>query len=139
MDIQSPWHTLVHGDDSVTHKHKTIRSSQNILQHAQNVEKIIHYKLQNKHMSYNNNNNHLTAVCRDNAGRLVPEETFTCSHPSWSTYFLTHLSPFATVHVLDSPLEQPLSRSSGLPLVLESPTPICVFTIHLRWLYDEYN
>ena len=35
---------------------------------------------------------------RDNPGRPVPEETFTRSHPSWSTYFLYHLSPFSTVH-----------------------------------------
>ena len=35
---------------------------------------------------------------RDNPGRPVPEETFTRSHLSWSTYFLYHLSPFATVH-----------------------------------------
>ena len=37
-------------------------------------------------------------LIRDNPGRPVPEETFTHSHPSWSTYFLYHLSPFATVH-----------------------------------------
>ena len=35
---------------------------------------------------------------RFNPGRPVPEETFTRSHPSWSTYFLYHLSSFATVH-----------------------------------------
>ena len=35
---------------------------------------------------------------RDNPGRPVPEETFTHLHPSWSTFFLYHLSPFATVH-----------------------------------------
>ena len=35
---------------------------------------------------------------RDNPGRPVPEETFTRSHPSWSTYFLYHLSQFAPVH-----------------------------------------
>jgi len=34
----------------------------------------------------------------DNPGRPVPEETFTRSHPSWSTYFLYHLFPFAMVH-----------------------------------------
>ena len=43
-------------------------------------------------------NNHLTAVCPGQPGRPVPEETFTRSHSSWSTYFLYHLSPFATVH-----------------------------------------
>jgi len=37
-------------------------------------------------------------LIRDNPGRPVPEETFNCSHPSWSTYFLYHLSPFAMVH-----------------------------------------
>ena len=77
--------------------------------------------LYNRHR---NNNNHLTAVCPGQPGRPVPEETFTRSHPSWSTYFLYHLSPFAMVplysaYVLDSPLEQPLSRSSLVfPLVL---------------------
>jgi len=56
-------------------------------------------------------------LVRDNPGRPVPEETFTRSHPSWSTYFLYHLSPFATVHGII--LEQPLSRSSLVfPLVL---------------------
>ena len=51
--------------------------------------------LYNRHR---NNNNHLTAVCPGQPGRPVPEETFTRSHPSWSTYFLYHLSPFAVVH-----------------------------------------
>ena len=37
-------------------------------------------------------------LIRDNPGRPVPEETFTHSHPSGSTCFLYHLSPFATVH-----------------------------------------
>ena len=52
---------------------------------------------------------------RDNPGMPIPEETFTRSHPSWSTYFLYHFSPFATVHgilysayVLDSPLSNNL-------------------------------
>ena len=56
------------------------------------------------------------------------KKIFTRSHPSWSTYFLYHLSLFATVHgilfiqltcltVLSN--EQPLSRSSLVfPLVL---------------------
>ena len=37
-------------------------------------------------------------MIRDNPGRLVPEETFTNSHPSGTSCFLYHLSPFATVH-----------------------------------------
>jgi len=37
-------------------------------------------------------------LIRDNPGRPVPEETFTHSHPSGSSCFLYHLSPFATVH-----------------------------------------
>ena len=50
----------------------------------------------------NNNNDRLTAF--DNGlwpaypGRPVPEETFTHSHPSGSSCFLYHLSPFAMVH-----------------------------------------
>jgi len=37
-------------------------------------------------------------LIRDNPGRPVPEGTFTHSHPSESSCFLYHLSPFATVH-----------------------------------------
>jgi len=33
----------------------------------------------------------------------------------------------------------PVSRGSKTITFLESPTPICLFTIQLRWLYDEYN
>ena len=40
----------------------------------------------------------LRPLIRDNPGRPVPEETFTHSHPSGSSCFLYHLSPFATVH-----------------------------------------
>jgi len=47
---------------------------------------------------YNNNNDRLRPLIRDNPGRPVPEETFTHSHPSRSSCFRYHLSPFATVH-----------------------------------------
>jgi len=33
----------------------------------------------------------------------------------------------------------PMSRGSKTITFLESPTPICLFTMQLRWLYDEYN
>ena len=33
----------------------------------------------------------------------------------------------------------PVSRGSKTITFLESPTPICLFTMQLRWLYDEYN
>jgi len=33
----------------------------------------------------------------------------------------------------------PVSRGSKAITFLESLTPICLFTIQLRWLYDEYN
>ena len=61
-------------------------------------------------------------------GRPVPEGTFTHSHPSGSSCFLYHLSPFATVHsILFIQLTcltvlnvQPLSMSSLVfPLVLD--------------------
>ena len=32
----------------------------------------------------------------------------------------------------------PVSRGSKTITFLEPPTPICIFTIQLRWLYDEY-
>ena len=63
---------------------------------------------------------------RDNPGRPVPEETFTYSHPSWST--LSHFSicngpwhPLYSAYVLDSPLGQPLSRSSLVFLLVLNP------------------
>ena len=59
---------------------------------------------------------------------------------TWSTYFLYHLSPFATVHVLDSPLEQPLSRSSLVfPLVLnpQHHTP-CISSPNHRHLFAAH-
>ena len=70
--------------------------------------------------SHTHTHNRLTAFCRDNPGRLVPEETFTHSHPSWSSDILYKLPPFKydpyhpphSVYVLDSPFRQPLSRSS---------------------------
>jgi len=46
----------------------------------------------------------------DYPGRPVPEETFTRSHPSWSAYFLYHLSPLATVHGVS---EQRKKRKPG--------------------------
>ena len=75
----------------------------------------------------NYNNNHLTAVCPGQPGRLVPEETFTRSHPSWSMYFLYHLSPFATVHgilFIQLTCLTVLSNNlfPGLPLGLEPST-----------------
>ena len=33
----------------------------------------------------------------------------------------------------------PISRGLKTITFLESPTPICLFTMHLRWLYDECN
>ena len=33
----------------------------------------------------------------------------------------------------------PVSRGSKTITFLEFPTPICLFTLQLRWLYDEYN
>ena len=33
----------------------------------------------------------------------------------------------------------PVSRGSKTITFLESPTPICLFTMQLRWLYDETN
>ena len=42
--------------------------------------------------THTHTHNRLMAFVRDNPGRPVPEETCTRSHPSWSTYFLYHLS-----------------------------------------------
>ena len=72
----------------------------------------------------NNNNNHLTAVCP------VPEESFTRSHPSWSTYFLYHLSPFATVHgILFIQLKQSVSFSHRFQDISNtSSRAICLVT-----------
>ena len=33
----------------------------------------------------------------------------------------------------------PMSRGWNTITFLESTTPICLFTVQLRWLYDEYN
>ena len=41
--------------------------------------------------NYSNTTTILWPFVQDNPGRPVPEETFTRSHPSWSTYFLYHL------------------------------------------------
>ena len=79
--------------------------------------------------------NRLTAFCpvRDYPGRLVPEETFTHSHPSWSPDILYQLPPSTTIHsilfvqfmcltvyVLDS-LTTTLSRSSLVFLLVLDP------------------
>ena len=54
-------------------------------------------------------------------GRPVPKETFTHSHPSWSSHILYKLPPFTMIHSIlfvqftcltDSPFQQSLSRSS---------------------------
>ena len=37
-------------------------------------------------------------LVRDNPGRLVPEETLTHTHPSWSSNILYHLPPFTTIN-----------------------------------------
>jgi len=60
-----------------------------------------------------------------------------------------HSYPFLVTHWLPlkmraRPLRMrritwPVSRGSKTITFLESPTPICLFTIQLRWLYDEYN
>ena len=42
--------------------------------------------------------NRLTAFGPDYPGRPVPEETFTHSHPSWSSDILYQLPPFTTIH-----------------------------------------
>ena len=49
----------------------------------------------------NNIHTHTTVkwpFVRDYPGRPVPEETFTHSHPSWSSDILYHLPPFTTIH-----------------------------------------
>jgi len=38
------------------------------------------------------------AFIRDNPSRLVPEETLTHSHPTWSSDILYHLPPFTMIH-----------------------------------------
>ena len=100
--------------------------------------------------------NRLTAFVRVNPGRPVPEETLTHSLPTWSSdilssssiyndqwhplwvlYFSKWMIVLAAVkhvkwtqrsfYVLDSPLVQPLSRSSCFPLGLALSTS---YSIH---------
>ena len=83
----------------------------------------------NSNNNNKNNNHRLTAFDRDNPGRLVPEETFTHSHPSGSSYFLYHLlsicngpwHPLYSTYVPDSPHVQPLSRSCLVFLLVLNP------------------
>ena len=49
-------------------------------------------------INLNNNNNHLTAVCPGQPGLAGTRRNIYPLTPIWSTYFLYHLSPFATVH-----------------------------------------
>jgi len=51
---------------------------------------LIIYCIRSNNNNNNNNNNHLNAVCPGHPGRPVPEETFTRSHPSWSTYSILY-------------------------------------------------
>jgi len=97
--------------------------------------------------------NRLTAFCRDNPGRLVPEETFTHSHPSWSSDILYKLPPFKydpyhpphSVYVLDSPFRQPLSRSSLVldPLLhtpcISSPSHHLLFAAHAHTITAYFS
>ena len=73
-----------------------------------------------------------------------------CRHIS-TFYFLSVLENFTSYNVSDwlplkmrtRPLRMrrtwPVSRGWKTITFLESQTPICLFTIQLRWLYDEYN
>ena len=58
----------------------------------QNVTKISQTVVEIWRFTHTHTHNRLMAFVRDNPGRPVPEETCTRSHPSWSTYFLYHLS-----------------------------------------------
>ena len=75
---------------------------------------------------------------RDNLGRTVPEETFTHSHPSGSSCFLYHLSPFATIHgilfiQLTCLTVLTYNLFAGLPLGLK-PSTSC--SIHFGWMKE---
>ena len=62
-----------------------------------------------------------------------------------SSWFMSHnVSRWLPVRMRTRPLRMrritwPVSRGSKTITFLESPTLICLFSIHLRWLYDECN
>ena len=62
-----------------------------------------------------------------------------------SSWFMSHnVSRWLPLRMRTRPLRMrgitwPVSRGSKTITFLESPTQICLFTMHLRWLYDESN
>jgi len=62
-----------------------------------------------------------------------------------SSWFMSHnVSRWLPLRMRTRPLHMrqitwPVSRGSKTITFLESPTLICLFTVHLRWLYDECN
>jgi len=84
--------------------------------------------LQFNNNNYNNYNNHFMPLVWDYPGELVPEETLTHSHLSWSSTIPYQLPPSITIHSI-LPVQwawQPFCTISlqalvGLPLGLEPP------------------
>ena len=94
------------------------------------ADSISIFSSHSKFFFHDDNNNHLTAVCPGQPGyagtrrnihpltpilvNVLPLSLFSICNGPWH--------PLYSAYVLDSPLEQPLSRSSGLPLGLEPST-----------------
>ena len=60
-------------------------------------------------------------------GRPVAEETFTHSHPSWSTDILYHLPPFTTIHGILF-----VQFTSLILIIIGIPSPTYSFTLGLN-------
>jgi len=74
---------------------------------------------------------------------LLPSLNFEDPTPINSWLMSHNVSPWLPLRMHTRPLRMrqitwPVSRGSKTVKFLESPTPICLFTIPLRWLYDEY-
>jgi len=72
--------------------------------------------------------NCFTAFGPGQAGGPVPEETFTHSHPSWSSDILYQLPPSATIHSILFIATESVNQLPFAPLVI-----ICILNICICW------
>ena len=70
----------------------------------------------------------LRPLVQDQAGGPVPEETFTHSHPSWSSDILYQLPPSATIHSILFIATESVNQLPFAPLVI-----ICILNICICW------
>ena len=82
--------------------------------------------------------NIIKVICENNARPCVKRRMSFCA---WSKCLNAVVLADVDLPYWTSKVEHiaALSRGSKTITFLESPTLICLFTIHLRWLYNECN